>query len=713
MTDPQKESSEELSFRPRARLLQLLGDQLIGTPRLAVFELVKNAYDADAQEVLISLNDIDDRGRSSIVVEDDGEGMTEQTIKDIWLVPAHDHKEIQRQKLVRTKRHRLPLGEKGVGRFAVHKLGEKIKLISRAQDSDECVVEIDWSELISKPFLSDAKVAVRTRKPNHFTENRTGTRIEISNLREAEWTKANVRRLYRQVTSISSPFSSKSDRFAVNLKVPRHPDWISEIPDVDHLLDHAPWHFKFVVKNGLIDWSYEFRGINGIKVEPRTKSRESDPLKLPDFGNATARSSKRTVTANTEHHEGIGDVTGTFFVWDRDRVVLSKMASTELTKNFLDENGGVRVYRDGIRVYNYGEDSDDWLNLDLSRVNTPTRNLSRNITVGAIDLNLESSTGLKEKTNREGFVENETYENLRGIVLGALSLLQIERKKDKDRIRSATKPSTTKETKGIDRPIAELRKKAEKHSLSKEFDPLITRIESKYEEMRDSMLRAGLSGMGLAIVFHEIEQGVRILQNAVEKQKNQDEVLRQAKELVRLLDGFSNLLRKGDAKTNSVKKLVRRARDLNSIRFRAHGVKLICPVLEDTAPDLERKFAFGLMLGALNNLIDNSLYWLQVRWPEPDSLNRKLYVDFDPEFSDGPAIIVADNGPGIEDEIDQLTSPFFSRRPDGMGVGLYYTNMVMEMFGGKFISLDINDTEAPPEFDGAAFALVFRKSGKT
>src|SRR5271165_7023011 len=114
-----------LPFRPRARLLQLLGDQLIGTPRLAVFELVKNAYDADAKTVTVTLENVDGPV-PSIVVVDDGEGMTLSTIRDIWLVPAHDHRELQRKALRRTSLGRLPLGEKGVGRFAVHKLGDKI-----------------------------------------------------------------------------------------------------------------------------------------------------------------------------------------------------------------------------------------------------------------------------------------------------------------------------------------------------------------------------------------------------------------------------------------------------------------------------------------------------------------------------------------------------------------------------------------------------------
>ena len=170
------DDSLKLPFRPRARLLQLLGDQLIGTPRLAVFELVKNAYDADAESVTVTLKGLH-TDEPSIVVQDDGDGMTLDTIRDIWLVPAHDHRAHQRKSLKRTLLNRLPLGEKGLGRFAVHKLGDRIELVTRAKNSQECIVNIDWTTLIEKQFLSDAEVTVRTRSPDIFKGSKTGKKI--------------------------------------------------------------------------------------------------------------------------------------------------------------------------------------------------------------------------------------------------------------------------------------------------------------------------------------------------------------------------------------------------------------------------------------------------------------------------------------------------------------------------------------------------------
>ncbi|MER8606594.1 ATP-binding protein [Mesorhizobium sp. M0663] len=692
-----------------------MGDQLIGTPRLAVFELVKNAYDADATKVTVTISGL--YSEPFITVEDDGSGMSLETIQNIWLVPAHDHRKQQRAAVQRTKLGRLPLGEKGLGRFAVHKLGDKITLVTRALGQPECVVEIDWAQLIEVEFLEDAAVTVIARDPEVFTGNKTGTKIVISQLRDESWSRGNVRRLFRQITSISSPFANRSSDFEATLLVPEHPEWIADVPDMDAILKRAPWHFSFTFDGTQFAWKYSFRGIPGIQREPRTVGEESGHLLVapdrayereasPDLDKprvAKKQLADKTLIA------GLGPVSGEFYVFDRDRLVLSRLGDSELIQTFLDDSGGVRVYRDGMRIYNYGEPGDDWLGLDLQRVNNPTRDISRNIVVGAIELSLENSPDLVEKTNREGFVENLAYSHLRQIVLGAMSILATERKIDKDHIRLILGAGSDPETRRITKPLQDLRNIAKKHRLSDQMVPLIDKIEGDYNEMRETLLKAGLSGMGLAVVFHEIEQGVRFLYKAIEAGTETTTVQGQARELVRLLDGFAVLLRKGDRKDNSLKQLIKRARDMTAVRFRAHNVRLVCPALEDDAPEVFANFSFGLALGALSNLIDNAIYWLDVRWPEDDAKPspRIIYMDIYDGFDGGPAVVMSDTGPGFKDNPDDLIRPFFTRRPEGMGVGLYYTNMVMELNGGRLLFPDPVEANVPENFDGATLAMVF------
>ncbi|MGV2794719.1 ATP-binding protein, partial [Clostridium perfringens] len=141
--------NESVVFRPRARLMSQLGEQLIKDETIAVLELVKNAYDADAKNVTVTIENVDDLDSSKIIIEDDGDGMTYDVVKNIWMEPGTDHKEKKLREMIekneKSKLGRLPMGEKGIGRFGVHKLGHKVTLITRSIDNPEVFLSIDWS----------------------------------------------------------------------------------------------------------------------------------------------------------------------------------------------------------------------------------------------------------------------------------------------------------------------------------------------------------------------------------------------------------------------------------------------------------------------------------------------------------------------------------------------------------------------------------------
>lgn len=694
-------------------MLQLLGDELIASDRLAVFELVKNSYDADAAEVTVRLN-IDRSDEPSIVVRDDGEGMTLDVIRSIWLVPGNEHRKRQRESLQRSlKYNRLPLGEKGVGRFAVHKLGNRIRLITRARNSDECVVDIDWDELTSRPYLDEAPVRIRMRAPTAFRGGKTGTQIRIRQLRRPNWTRGEVRRLQNQITSMCSPFEEPGSFNAV-LRVPGHENWLEDLPDVAEILDRAIWRFSFRFEDGAFSWGYEFHKVPGLNLEERKLHKIDDHLQLPDRpGGVVSRSSK--IIADKSTTDGIGPISGELYVYDRDREVIRLLANSRLMGDYLDEHGGVRVYRDGIRVYNYGEQGDDWLGLDLRRVNSPTRRISRNIILGAIHLSLERSTGLVEKTNREGFVENEALTRLRSVVIGALSVLEGERHKDKNSIRQLTGNVSESSGTNFERHIAALRTAIRRNRSGEQLERIVNRIEREYSNMQRMLLSAGMSGLNLAVIFHEVDRGVRLLHRVIVEDTNQSNATRHAEELIRTLEGFSGLLRSSRRRQRSARELLGYINRLNIVRFRHHRVRFLCPLLEGSSDGFRSTFEFSLVLGALNNLIDNALYWLRVRWPDNNldraSPTRMLYVGVSHDFSQGPAIVVADNGPGFRDTPEHMVYPFFTRKPEGMGLGLYYANLAMELNGGSLAFPQQGEVELPQGFDGATVALIFRDTG--
>ena len=699
-------------FRPRARMLQLLGDELIATDRLAVFELVKNAYDADANSVTVSLNLAERGGPKNITVVDDGCGMTLEDIQAIWLVPGNEHRKKQRESLQRTPvHHRLPLGEKGVGRFAVHKLGDHIRLITRARDSNECVVDIDWNELIAHPYLDEAPVKISVRHPEVFTNGCTGTQIRVGQLR-AEWKRGEVRRLHNQITSICSPFDEPGS-FGAILNAPKNESWLAGLPDVKAILSHAFWKFSFVLANGKFDWEYEFRKIPGLSLEARKTQGVNEKLQLPSTG-LEERDSDQVVADDTTTR-GIGPIRGELYVYDRDRRILSHLPHRQMITNYLDEAGGVRVYRDGIRVYNYGEKGDDWLGLDLRRVNTPARRISRNIVLGAIHLTLEGSSGLVEKTNREGFVDNEVSQRLQRIALGVVGTLEAQRFPDKSRMRQLEVPQAGISSDSVERLVDEAMRAFEKSGIEDPTIPsCLRRIRRYHREMQDTLLSAGLSGLNLAVVFHEVERGVRTLHEALVRGTEPNALVGQARDLAQTLDGFSALLRRNTIDRHSGRKLVEAALRISSLRLDYHQIKVVCPLLEGSDVGFHSKFAFNLVLGALSNLIDNAIYWLRVRHSDADSdrapNQRMLYIGVTDGFEAGPGIVVADNGTGFQAETREfITHPFYTHKPEGMGLGLYYARLAMEQQGGQLGFPSREEVSVPDEFDGAVVAMVFKE----
>ncbi len=202
-----KERTESLPFRPRARLIRLLGDELIRDPNIAIFELVKNAYDADATYAKVSMSNVSDPITGRIVVEDDGSGMDWETITNVWLEPGTDFRMRQRKgKNARSPKFgRLPLGEKGVGRFSAGKLGDVVTLVTRAKGQPEIVVHIDWEQLMKHDYLSEALVQIASREPVVFQRHTTGTRVEIGNLR-AGWNRGMVRNAHRAIRACSQSY---------------------------------------------------------------------------------------------------------------------------------------------------------------------------------------------------------------------------------------------------------------------------------------------------------------------------------------------------------------------------------------------------------------------------------------------------------------------------------------------------------------------------
>jgi signal transduction histidine kinase len=696
----------------------LLGDELIGHDRLAVFELVKNAYDADATIVDVTL----DLGSASptIVVIDNGIGMSAETIENAWLEIGTDSKRPMGLR-GRSPMGRFPLGEKGVGRLAVQKLGERCGIATRQRDAPEYEFHVDWGELItSARYLGDGlAIDVEERAEPKIIKTRSGTRVQISKLHRTEWSRREIRDLYRLVTSLSNPFDAAAS-FEVNLHLPGREEEVRDLPTLEQMLESAVWNFQFSLdESGVLAWRYDFtpprfKSLKGRQTTCSEKLQllEADADELPRGGTGGG-SGGDNIFVRPEDLNGIGPITGRFHAFHRRDEILKASGAPQQLKKWLDNQTGVRVYRDSIRVFNYGEPGEDWLGLDARRINRPAGKLGTQSVIAQISLSLAKSTGLREKTNREGFDDNDAFRRLQRVVLSIFDLFQREHSGDRAEIDRALKGEH--EVPAVQIAMERLETLGKQHKIEKEVKPILDSIQQELKTFREIMVSSGLAGMNLALIFHEIVHSIDRVQRKLQASASAEEIRREIDHLRKLLDTFKPLLQRDPPRKVSVEDLVERASGMHEDRFERHKV-----VFSNWTSDPQRKHDFtltlprGLMVAALSNVIDNAIYWTRFR-KERDESETPCAILVLSHWDDekGGLIAVVDNGPGFQLPRDYVGKPFSSTRAGGMGLGLFYCKTVMDSIGGKLQVIDAAElrdfVDLPEAYDGTAIVFSFKK----
>lgn len=683
---------QKLTFKVKPRLLTLLGEQLIKDANLAVFELVKNAYDADATVCFVTIANPADPENAAISIEDDGVGMDADVIENAWMVIATDFRTKQREADKRTKKfHRLPLGEKGLGRLSVHKLGRHIRLVTRKRGGDELVLEFDWEAIETAEHLDKAFVRLRRQTPTVFLGSSHGTLIEVTDLREA-WKRGQMRSLHRAVNSLCSPFRGPAD-FEVTLDIPGEEDWLKGLFTSDQANDCALYHIRGSFKDGQASFDYTFHPPPGYSRKLSKRSIRLSRIQLEK----REEQGRKMIPLNLSEHK-IGKVEFDFWLFDRDTAVLRAVTEDiKGLKEYLDDNGGIRIYRDGIRVYDFGEPGNDWLNLDLRRVNTPTMRTSNNQILGALRLDAAESIDLREKTNREGFIENEAFHDFRQAVLTVLTHVEAEKGKDQKRVREALGKGTGKK---VFEKLTEVREILERKGLLKEIEPALNAAEKELEAYRDQLLHAAVPGLTIGMMLHGAEKILDELRLVTNKDGSPDRIKELVDKLYRAMRPVTNLLKNPNPTKTSASVLIKEAIFSAELRLKRHGIELI----EKVKKDFPVQGSKQMLVASITNLIDNSIHWLESKNPK----KKFIYIGATNDLEGGPAIIVGDNGPGFgDDNPEDLVEPFFTRRSGGMGLGLYIVNEVMRVNQGQLVFPAEGDVSLPDEIDGAVVGLQF------
>lgn len=386
---------ENVRFSVDASHISRLGRELVVKKETAVSELVKNAYDADATQVTLTFENGDLAG-GRLIIEDDGHGMTrDQLIAGFMRLSTTDKIHAPYSPHF----HRLRAGRKGIGRFAAHRLGKKLIIITQTRQSATALeVDIDWSQ-----FEADQELIVISNQIKEVPKNRkSGTTLLIDDLEDG-WTVASIERVYRYLADLLQPFpisktleaDSNDPGFVVKIFRNLNGE-VEEIASTEKLVfEYALAEIKGSVdKNGGIRWSIQSKQ---LEVNERKSIRASE-LDSETNGFKTLRN------VNLKAY---------YYIYNGKTSNYLPSHINTLVSTLARERGGIRVYRNGFRVLPYGEREDDWLRLDEESARRgllpPYRNQNF---FGFVELLDPKGEIFEETASREYLIDNQGFQEL-------------------------------------------------------------------------------------------------------------------------------------------------------------------------------------------------------------------------------------------------------------------------------------------------------------
>jgi signal transduction histidine kinase len=390
---------DHVRFTSDAAMVRRLGRELVAKQETALAELVKNAYDADATHCSVSL--IDQGLNRSLQIIDNGAGMTREQLVNGFMRLASNEK-VQHPVSPRYGRKRA--GKKGIGRFAAERLGQRLEILTQTEQTEQAYrLNIDWRAFVQGEDLSTIKNKIELVPclPN------PGTHLYIEGLADS-WSDAELRRVFRYVLTLQQPFDL-DDR---SLAEGTDPGFIVTFKREDALLDlsyDVATTESEVLKMALatIDGRIDENGQAFWSLSaPRLGLELSDELIGLD------RDRRQPLT-----HARNVNLRAYYFIYSRD--LLGR--STSIISEFVRDNGGIKLYRNGYRVPPYGERDDDWLGLDeaYARRSILAPIANRNF-LGAVAIDDPDGHLFEETSSRERLIENDAFREMRSIVSAIL-----------------------------------------------------------------------------------------------------------------------------------------------------------------------------------------------------------------------------------------------------------------------------------------------------
>jgi len=393
-------------FRISSALKDIIGRELITNDFIAVFELVKNAFDAQATKVDITFNDLSS-ANPSLIIQDNGKGMDLKDFEDKWLFVAYsakkDGSEDYRDKI---KSVRIHAGAKGIGRFSCDRLGTSLQIYSRKATSNQTInkLSVNWEdfEADAQAEFEDISVAYEEVGKSPY-DLKAGTVLEINFLRE-KWDREKLLKLRRSLEKLINPNQDNdSANFSINLFAPEY-----ESSDASIDLDE-PWN---KVNGPVENFLFERLGLSTTFINVRiSEDGGTIRTRLEDRGTSIFEIVEQNKFTYDDFK--LKDIEVSLFALNQG----AKASFTKYMGTRPVNFGSVFVYKNGFRIHPMGEFGDDSLGLDSRKTQGTSRFLGSRDVLGRIEINGENPD-FKEASSRDGgLVRNDAYDCLREFFL--------------------------------------------------------------------------------------------------------------------------------------------------------------------------------------------------------------------------------------------------------------------------------------------------------
>lgn len=729
-------------FTVEARSILALGRESIKDATTALVELVKNSYDADAESVEI---EVCTKAKPSYIrIADNGCGMKKTDVENKWLRIGFSDKSEGENKT--TKKGRRKTGEKGIGRLSADRLGEVLKLHTKA-DGEIYGLKINWKDF-------ERKGRALHQVPLNEIENPTiklpllkgkpakhGAELIIEILRD-DWEKKNLDTLKREISLLISPFKKVSD-FEVYLR--------TDVEDVEEGIIEpeaaekavVALEAKYTAKSNKVKYTVEVIG---------KKEKKEGLIALSQFSSAFLPKPPKT-KSNSNNKEKrrlkCGNVQlKLLFFPIKERVFDGISLDKRRIREFVNINAGIKIYRDDVWVKPYGEldrEEWDWLNLGRRYAKNPAGAARASFQirpqnlVGAIFITRDGNIQLTDSAAREGLIKGDAFNDLKDFAIGCVRLLENEYherfnadKKEKGKRLSREVVRISQDASAVLRDmqrIAPMIAKSAIDNVTKErFEKSIEKVKDITVGLQDTrtalsniheqnVIYRGLATVGIstAVFGHEIQSSVTSLVNTTHFIRDYLNVtppeLKKARERVEKIIKLANSISSwGKYALTRIQRDKRKRRKENVKALIARTIGDLTPPFETAQIEIRQNladvsgFVFPMNVEAvLINLLTNAYNaCLQ------ETRKRIIRVGLEEKWEDetrGFELTVADTGPGVAKEFqERIWMPLFStksegQRNSGTGLGLSIIDSIVNDLSGK------RSQDSDPELKGARFRI--------